>query len=634
MISPAHKAPLTLCKAAVSSPSSLSSSSSSSFSIASSFLPSSFLLQKSHSSSLSSLVTSSSVSLLLFLSCLLLPLRSLVSSPRRGSGSPSERVSLCIILMLALTALPVGSFPIPSPKDSENKKGGAMPPNLHSGLTSYRTVSISMEGANGRNKNSSSSKSGYQPKVELGTSYQGDQPPRKTVTKGQDFHSNTRKTQGRAFYLRSDNNQYLQIYNGIVSGTWKEKPVLGLLESYSHKGFFLIKHRYSKKYLCMNEQFNLYLEANADVSNCHIRHEMLDGSLGLFKNVFIFDKYERYLGIDCDPVSWVDIPEMENSPVRFWEDPITAEEALEQEKLIKIRGETGKDVLGVKCTSQKERKRLLREEKMKRLQRKLRQRWCWSLPRMLNNKEKYIEKCEQKHKKRCKSTSSHNSKSMTTVATFTFRGGERETDSECVCDLLREMLDRPNEAKHTCLNQKVLLWVQNQAEESGKALEPNEPLISKVASMMVRHFNGIARRMRETRCMKKHRLSRSHCRKKSRGIKINGVLKQFQEELVITPDQSPARKPSKAFRTALRGLDGSTRKHRVRQRLARQNRQRRKQSPTSSMRPDSSSGRPKSSSRRSKVSRKSKASRRSKNSRRRTSSHRLPTPPSDQQSPG
>ena len=224
MISSAHKAPPTLCKAAVSSPFSSSSSSTSSFSIASSFLPS------------LSLVKSSFLSLLLFLSCLFLPLRSLVSSPRRGSGSfksPSEHIYICILLMLALAVIPIGSFPSRNQDENKGNKNGIMPSNPHASFTVSRTISILTPGDNDKVKNSTSSEiiansfQGDQPNGKLENSFQRDQPPRRTVSKGRDFHSNLRKTQARTFYLRTANEQYIQIYNGTVSGTLEKQPVLG-----------------------------------------------------------------------------------------------------------------------------------------------------------------------------------------------------------------------------------------------------------------------------------------------------------------------------------------------------------------------------------------------------------------------
>ena len=366
-------------------------------------------------------------------------------------------------------------------------------------------------------------------------------------------------------------------------------------------------------------------QENPDVKNCHIRHEQVDQALGLYKDIFIFDKYERYLGIDCDPVSFVARPEMEKSPVRFWQDPITAEKALKAEKKIQSLGETGKGVLGKKCTSQKEQKRILREKRKK----KLRQRWCWSLPKMLKskNKEKYIERCKQKYPKGCNSAVSQNSATMTTKASFTFRGGERDADGECVCDLLREMLENSRQAKHTCLTDKILLWAQKKREESGRTLEPNRQLIVNVTTKMIRHFSGIARRMRQIRCKK--RRTRNNCMKR-KGIKINTLLQKFQKEIMYKPGETPPNEPSEAFYRAVRNLDGSTRRERLERRLRKNSRK----NFSTSRRPSSSSRRPASSSRRPKKYRRPKKFRRNKKSQRLTSSARPSASWSRHQAPG
>ncbi|GFR65148.1 LOW QUALITY PROTEIN: hypothetical protein ElyMa_001941100 [Elysia marginata] len=231
MISSAHQTPLTLWTTAVSS----SSSSSTSFSIASSSLHSSLFSCFTSSSSYSSpSLISSFLPLFVSLSCLFLPHRGSGSSKSKRCPSHSSPFKLlnsyCAFSFLVFTLTTAGAFPA----DYQNKSKISGMIDRHSNgvsLVLYRNISISTAGVSG-SENSSTPSSGLlnsyqgdQPHVTIGSSYQGDQPPRRT-TKSKEFHRINQLTQGRVFYLRASNDQYIQVYNRKVTGTFVYQPVL------------------------------------------------------------------------------------------------------------------------------------------------------------------------------------------------------------------------------------------------------------------------------------------------------------------------------------------------------------------------------------------------------------------------
>ena len=315
-------------------------------------------------------------------------------------------------------------------------------------------------------------------------------------------------------------------------------------------------------------------QTNPDDRDCIMKTvPMVNSPQQIYKNMYIFVKHQRYLGIDCErTVSWVDAPGMDKSPVRFYEYQMDKnKEKKKWDEQIKTLDEAG--LLGKSCDSLQKRRRQIEElqtEKLQKLQKKQRQQWCWSLPKMLSHikrkgktKSDYVHECKMKHSESCMPTSPIKGSTTTTAGPA----------SKCVCDILRNMLEHPRMTKHECLVDKIRLRLKKKSK-----LEPNIAAVNEAARRMVRHYDGIARRMRTLKCQKKKKkeANKRKCRKKLPGIKINGLLETYEEDLT----SSKTELLSTEFKRAIRNLDGlnAVQRKRLKRRRNRNRNRKRKRS--------------------------------------------------------
>ncbi|XP_059152228.1 uncharacterized protein LOC131938277 [Physella acuta] len=309
--------------------------------------------------------------------------------------------------------------------------------------------------------------------------------------------------QERYYYLRAMNDQYLQIKNDSITGTYSNgKPSkYGILQFISHNNSLLISSADSHQLICMNKESQLYLvhrkEFN-DNKECYI-HESNNDAEGSASATYEFTLYRTphrhlYLGIDCQALLGSETNSTEKT-TRFITEPAN-------KALIRHPPEP-EDNTTHKCIPQKEIDRKLRLKKEKKFKAKV----CRNLIRLAKNVTESLTRCRLK----CAQT------------------------KNCMCPILERMLASPNDTQVDCLASKIKKWVVKR----GKT--PNMRVIKRVARRLLPGYSRIARRMR-SEWKKKHSPQTATNKQinkqinkptsKPRGvIKINKLLRNHTAEL-------------------------------------------------------------------------------------------------------
>ncbi|KAI8798626.1 hypothetical protein BgiBS90_000929, partial [Biomphalaria glabrata] len=300
----------------------------------------------------------------------------------------------------------------------------------------------------------------------------------------------------------------------------------------------VIKHySHQERFLCLNNSSKLYLREDLN-DDCLLTELLSENRISVN---YRFDKYNKYLGLDCDPLIGA---ESDKNQVAFkFQNIPVSENVIKEVKSVKMTKEPPK-----KCSSQ--RKKLLQ---------KLTTRWCWNqnLNRMSKDRKKYLDTCKKKH---CKNGDS----------------------SDCVCKRLENMLDHVKRWKRKCLARRVITWINNPERQTSE-MPMNKKVVTELSKLLLPLYPNIARRAQNIACNKKLKNGRRcNPRRKSarvKPVKINPLLDKFQNELVNIsggpkPDSSSGGSPpssndknlqsvlSSKFRKAIEELINHTGNHR------------------------------------------------------------------------
>ncbi|XP_013084450.2 uncharacterized protein LOC106069353 [Biomphalaria glabrata] len=366
-----------------------------------------------------------------------------------------------------------------------------------------------------------------------------DQPPR-SLGEGQDKTHWNRQPHDRLYYLLvgQQNQQYLTVFKDNIYGTFDQKPQQGIFKFLSENHSLVIKHySHQERFLCLNNSSKLYLREDLN-DDCLLTELLSENRISVN---YRFDKYNKYLGLDCDPLIGA---ESDKNQVAFkFQNIPVSENVIKEVKSVKMTKEPPK-----KCSSQ--RKKLLQ---------KLTTRWCWNqnLNRMSKDRKKYLDTCKKKH---CKNGDS----------------------SDCVCKRLENMLDHVKRWKRKCLARRVITWINNPERQTSE-MPMNKKVVTELSKLLLPLYPNIARRAQNIACNKKLKNGRRcNPRRKSarvKPVKINPLLDKFQNELVNIsggpkPDSSSGGSPpssndknlqsvlSSKFRKAIEELINHTGNHR------------------------------------------------------------------------
>ncbi|XP_005108394.1 uncharacterized protein LOC101853120 [Aplysia californica] len=449
------------------------------------------------------------------------------------------RLPFCLLflLLLVLCAASADSLhPPPSSSSSSSSSSDSTMNHRHTRSngdsgggngepTSYSRSSSSSSSSSPSSSSSSSSRSDF---------FLHDQPPREVpqgVQTPDDWHS---QSQDRIKFLRAQNDQYLQLHNGMVTGTLQERPDYGIVRFNTHVNHVIIQSFIDPHYLCMNSSGRLYLSKSLS-QDCYMKERSLypNGSYWLYYEFVHHSRPDRklLLGVDCDSLPGYEA-NASNQTSRFMYDKVPEEQIKALKQMLQV---SQRPAPAEKCTPQPWR---APEKDRRALRQKLKARWCWNIKRISRN-TKYIRNCYKKHKQ-CQAPSELGPADA----------ARPPRAKICVCDILRQMMRKPKRAKRKCLIRKVERYLTH------RKLRPDLRRIKLLAQALLKHYQAISRRIRNLTKKKRQRekkdgaavaseeaegqdhypvLKRKRKKSRHRIVKLNQLLDKYQSELVLPP---------------------------------------------------------------------------------------------------
>lgn len=340
--------------------------------------------------------------------------------------------------------------------------------------------------------------------------FQNDEPPRRNLGNGGNPYEWSEQGQGRLRFLRSENDQYLQITETDISGTLEVYPDTGVFQLFSHQKHVIIKSLFYKSFLCMNATGELYVRKNLH-SDCYINETNRANKTGSHLNYYEFQSHrtadqEFYLGVNCDPLH----PSLDDKDKKSFRFLPLALDPMRVKRITKLLNTKDPPRSGKKCTvnkrtTEEEKKQKLREKRLR-----YRRKWCWNLGRLTRNitkvndasYNKTIADCYSRHQLGCQNP---------------------DRNKPCMCEMLRKMIDqRKRKTRRNCLTMKINSYIKDNKRQ------PKDETVKLVANKLLKHYDAIAARYRYAKRPSKQKPSR---KERSRMCKLKPLLEAHLREL-------------------------------------------------------------------------------------------------------